>query len=500
MPFSAAFFCLCCAGLTKQAQPVSVESLVNQRLRPGFVLVFDVVREDLTTRRMRQDVYDQVATRFADRVKSGMLSKDWATHLLNGIKSGISAPRPPDRFTLTMSANESTLLIEEVRPTERWVRFVRDGRLLSYRVDLNQGEMAGSLFESEHDLNLEDHNLPLLGCSLPHFEMFGNASRNQPDGSDKPELACLVIRKGSRNGKNAAYAPSRLTATNVDGRPRLSRIVCPIKGQTWDTWEFADQSLFQDLWLPHRIQYTSYRPLGREGDGKRAPDERITWVLKQADPTPLSSARYLVDSCLKKGSYVQLTGASFSFNPALGDFEHQYQMVLQGQDIVAEQRKLTEKLEAEHPIPPSGKPASAILTASSAEAKRTGKRQIVVFTASWCGSCHQLHRVLSSPSIRSIVESHFVVVYVDVLEPRERRNLENAGGAALMDSLVKRVGLPAVVFLDANGKKLDDACDLIAEQEPKEKKDLLLKFRQNAPAMTDAEFSRLKASFDGVKL
>jgi len=112
-------FCVLGAAGFFQSDSASVQALLRKRLRPGFTLVFDVVSEDLRTRAMRQETYDRTASQFAAGVKAGQMTKEMSDQMLNGLRKEISTSRPPERYTLTLSASGSTLLMQEMRPNKR---------------------------------------------------------------------------------------------------------------------------------------------------------------------------------------------------------------------------------------------------------------------------------------------------------------------------------------------------------------------------------------------
>lgn len=99
-------------------------------------------------------------------------------------------------------------------------------------------------------------------------------------------------------------------------------------------------------------------------------------------------------------------------------------------------------------IYPAGVDAKAEIRDACARAKREHKRIILVFGANWCFDCHVLDYVLHQPDFVPLVESHFVVVHVDVGE--YDKNLDLAGQYKIP---LKR-GIPALAVLDGNGKLL----------------------------------------------
>ena len=81
-------------------------------------------------------------------------------------------------------------------------------------------------------------------------------------------------------------------------------------------------------------------------------------------------------------------------------------------------------------------------------AKKENKRVLLQFGANWCGWCHKLHKLFQTDqAIAAKIKEAYVVVLVDV----------NKGHN---DELNKRYGyptafgLPVIVIIDADGKKL----------------------------------------------
>jgi len=87
-----------------------------------------------------------------------------------------------------------------------------------------------------------------------------------------------------------------------------------------------------------------------------------------------------------------------------------------------------------------------------AQAKREGKHVLLQFGANWCGWCHKLHRLFKNDKdIAAFLEANYVLVLVDVdkVEGKEHNAdvNERFGNPC-------QFGLPALVVLDADGKKL----------------------------------------------
>ena len=103
-------------------------------------------------------------------------------------------------------------------------------------------------------------------------------------------------------------------------------------------------------------------------------------------------------------------------------------------------------------MPPS---AEQVLTDAQAKATAEHKAIFLHFGASWCGWCKRLDAFLTAKAIRPLLEKHFVLATLDVLERGENKKLENAGADALLARLGGTgQGLPYFVFLDAKGEAI----------------------------------------------
>jgi len=103
-------------------------------------------------------------------------------------------------------------------------------------------------------------------------------------------------------------------------------------------------------------------------------------------------------------------------------------------------------------------PASELLAKARAEAGKQGKRVFVRFTASWCGWCHKMEKVLDQPAVAAVIRQHYVIVTLDVLEQGPKKSLENPGGDVVMNELGGAgQGIPFFAALSAKGEKLSDS-------------------------------------------
>ena len=97
--------------------------------------------------------------------------------------------------------------------------------------------------------------------------------------------------------------------------------------------------------------------------------------------------------------------------------------------------------------------AENILNNSLIQARESNKPVMVIFHASWCKWCRHLEDALNSPDLKKIINDHFVIAYIDVLEQKEKKEeLENPGGEKIMNDLGgKEAGLPFYAFLNVRG-------------------------------------------------
>ncbi len=81
-------------------------------------------------------------------------------------------------------------------------------------------------------------------------------------------------------------------------------------------------------------------------------------------------------------------------------------------------------------------------------AKSDKKTVILQFGANWCGWCYKLHDLFGADKvIANIVRKSFIVIHIDI----------DKGHNADVDAKYgnpSKLGLPALVMLDANGKQL----------------------------------------------
>ena len=108
------------------------------------------------------------------------------------------------------------------------------------------------------------------------------------------------------------------------------------------------------------------------------------------------------------------------------------------------------------PVPPS---ADQVLAQAEATAKAEHKKILLVFSASWCGPCHELERFLGDPTVRSVMDKRFVMAYLDVMENKKGQLHASSPGGEL--EMVKLggggEGVPYFAMLDDAGEWITDS-------------------------------------------
>jgi thiol:disulfide interchange protein len=117
---------------------------------------------------------------------------------------------------------------------------------------------------------------------------------------------------------------------------------------------------------------------------------------------------------------------------------------------------------AQH-APSSGPPApaSAVIDTAVKRARAENKTVWVDFGASWCGWCRKLEAFLAAPEVKDIIQKHYLVVPLTVMESKAKKTLENPGGEEMMNDLGGAgAGLPFYAFLDGSGKRIANSLSM----------------------------------------
>jgi thiol-disulfide isomerase/thioredoxin len=106
---------------------------------------------------------------------------------------------------------------------------------------------------------------------------------------------------------------------------------------------------------------------------------------------------------------------------------------------------------AEQPVP-----APDLVTKAVKNAASTNKKTIVAFHASWCGWCKRLESFLDMPDVKPIIDRHYSVLWLTILERGEKKALENQGADAFFAKWTdgEKTGIPFYVVLDSNERLL----------------------------------------------
>jgi thiol:disulfide interchange protein len=100
-------------------------------------------------------------------------------------------------------------------------------------------------------------------------------------------------------------------------------------------------------------------------------------------------------------------------------------------------------------------PATKAVDAAVQRARAESKTVWVDFGASWCGWCRKLEAFLAAPEVKDIIQKHYLIVPLTVMESEAKKALENPGGEDMMKELGgARAGLPFYAFLDGSGKAI----------------------------------------------
>jgi thiol-disulfide isomerase/thioredoxin len=155
-------------------------------------------------------------------------------------------------------------------------------------------------------------------------------------------------------------------------------------------------------------------------------------------------------------------------------------------------------------------PAKEALSAAQASAAQSGRNVFVGFTASWCGWCKRMAKVLAEPEIKAIWERHFVSTWLVVLEAPEKKALENEGATEFLKANGgEKSGIPYFYFTDAKGKTIvtsnrpasgaDKGGNVGCPYEAAEVAWFMTMLDKSAPKMSAEEKGKIKSAFESLK-
>ena len=144
------------------------------------------------------------------------------------------------------------------------------------------------------------------------------------------------------------------------------------------------------------------------------------------------------------------TNVGFPLQPA--EVAHYFEAIERaGVKLSDTERELlaTKLKEAEHPkIYDEKADGAKQIAAALSLAKKDHKQVLLQFGANWCPWCRRLHNLMENdPTITAKLEANYIVVLIDVNETHNDSIDSKYGNPT-------RLGLPAIVILDADGRLL----------------------------------------------
>ncbi len=100
------------------------------------------------------------------------------------------------------------------------------------------------------------------------------------------------------------------------------------------------------------------------------------------------------------------------------------------------------------------KPVKGIISEAQANAKKSHRAIMILFTESTCKWCMKFDLIMARPEFKKMFDANYVVVHLDVLEGGEGVRLyENPGGREYLKSMGgEGSGVPFYAWTDASGK------------------------------------------------
>jgi thioredoxin-related protein len=156
------------------------------------------------------------------------------------------------------------------------------------------------------------------------------------------------------------------------------------------------------------------------------------------------------------------------------------------------------------------KSADELIATATKQAKVENKAVFVRFTASWCGWCEEMQKVLTSKDVAPLWNKYFVSTAIIVMEQGDKVSLENPGGKALLHKLGgEDPGIPYYFFLNSEGKTLGTstrpaepgikAGNIGCPNNPSEVQYFMALLKKAAPKMSDGERAIIERAFLAIR-
>ena len=114
-------------------------------------------------------------------------------------------------------------------------------------------------------------------------------------------------------------------------------------------------------------------------------------------------------------------------------------------------------------------PASQLLDKACKQAAKEKKNVLVVFHASWCSWCKKFEASVNDSSCKAYFDRSYVILYLTILESKDKKALENPGAEDLFNQNGgKGGGIPYFLIYDKKGKLLTDS-KMVAGSDPNSK-------------------------------
>ncbi|GAA4336464.1 hypothetical protein GCM10023149_45280 [Mucilaginibacter gynuensis] len=107
---------------------------------------------------------------------------------------------------------------------------------------------------------------------------------------------------------------------------------------------------------------------------------------------------------------------------------------------------------------PAKPSANDVMKQAYAQATKENKNVIIVFQSSTREWCKKFEASINDESVKKLIDDNYVVVYLDLMEDPNKKELENPGAIDILTKYQgEKAGLPFWVVADAKGTKLADS-------------------------------------------